>query len=134
MLGRWIAKSNYLFIYKPFIFMKMGIENLKSMLFFVLALTMDVFKSQEDGFQPKDIWAVAPRLMQIPAIVATKEEIKKEIDDLDEAEALDLKQYIATTFDIPNDKVEFFIEKGLAAGGGFIALLNEWKALKGLQA
>lgn len=114
--------------------MKMGIENLKSMLFFVLALTMDVFKSQEDGFQPKDIWAVAPRLMQIPAIVATKEEIKKEIDDLDEAEALDLKQYIATTFDIPNDKVEFFIEKGLAAGGGFIALLNEWKALKGLQA
>lgn len=90
----------------------MGIENIKEVLLFICRLTGGIVKSAEDGFS---VWKDWPNFIDaakalIPAIKDFKE-IPGEYADLDEAERAELVKLIQDEFDIPDDKVEAFIEQ-----------------------
>jgi hypothetical protein len=106
--------------------MALGIENLKKLVKFPLDLTKQIANSTSDGWQITDLFAFVDELAAIPGIVKSWKELK----DLDGDERKMLYDFVVTEFDIPNDKVELFVENALLNVVSLISLYEQFKALK----
>jgi len=101
---------------------KVGIEELKD----VLAFGIDVGEALSDGIGIEDISA----LFGLPEAIAGISNVPAEIADLDEAERKELKEYVSTEFDIPDDKLEAVIEQSISVVVDLYNLYTLFKAMK----
>ncbi len=108
----------------------LGIENLKKLIKFGCDLTKQISTSLADGWQWTDAFAFLDEIAAAPGVVKTFPEIKKELDDLTLEERAELYAYLIEEFDLPDDKVEFFVENSIALAIAAVALVEQWKALK----
>ena len=108
-----------------------GIENLKKMVKFATDFTEQVADALKDGkFSWTEAFGFVDEVMQIPGVVKSWPAIKQELSELSADERTALHQYVVEEFDIPNDKVEAFVENALGWAINAIALVEMWKALK----
>ena len=109
---------------------KFGIENLKKIVAFGCDLTKQINQSLEDGWQWTDAISFVDEIATIPGVVKSIPAVKQELSELSLAEREELLNYIVEKFDIPNDKVEAFVEHAVAIAISMVALVEEWKSLK----
>lgn len=108
----------------------LGIENLKKLVKFPLDLTKQIAESTSDGWQFTDLFAFVDEIAAVPGIVKSWKDVVGELKDLDPAERQELHAFVVTEFDIPNDKVEVFVENALLNVVSMIALYEQFKAIK----
>lgn len=108
-----------------------GIEALKKMVKFACDLTKQINSSLADGWQWTDAISFVDEISAIPGVVKSFPAIKQELADLTPEEREELHAYIVAEFDIPNDSVEAFVENALGVAINIVALVEQWKALKG---
>lgn len=106
---------------------KLGVQKLRLAILFALSFSQKIAVGATDGFDWTDVSALIPDLLQIPAIVQDSAAIVAEFKDLDEAERNELSAEISTTFDIPNDKVELYVEEALKGSLYIVSLVNRFK-------
>lgn len=110
---------------------KLGIEKLKELVKAGLGFGQKVSSDLED--KKISLWealGLIPNLFSIVGVVKSWADIKAEVDDLSTEERKELEDYVISEFDIPNDKVELFIEHSLSLVVSLIALAEEFKHLK----
>lgn len=111
-----------------------GIENLKKVVKFACDFTKQAATSLSDGWQWTDVFAFVDEMATVPGVIKSLPVVKKELADLSIAERAELYSYLELEFDIPNDKVEAFIEHSIQFTLSALALIDEFKALKAAQA
>lgn len=89
----------------------LGIQNLKEILDFSIS-TGEVIAGLQDGVDLKDLAPALSAAKKAPAALKDADQAWDEYLDMDDAEALELENFVVTEFDIPNDKVEEAIERG----------------------
>lgn len=88
-----------------------GVDNIKKVLSFVIGITKDIVKAQEDGkFSFKDLPLFVDDAFKIPAVIRAATEVYDEYVDLDAEESAALKEWAKGEFDWPDEKVEELIE------------------------
>jgi hypothetical protein len=107
-----------------------GIENLKKAVAFGLNLTEEIEKAGRDGFTWTDSVGFLDEIFQIPSIVASGDEIGRELKDLTEAEKTELVSYAVAEFDIPNNNVEAIVEDALNLAFTVVAMVVKWRTIK----
>jgi hypothetical protein len=108
----------------------LGISNLKTLVKFSCDFTKQIATALSDGkFQWLEALGFIDEIMQIPGVVKTWPEIKLEVADLTAEERQELHAYVVTEFDIPNDRVEGFIEYALMNAVSIVAMVEGWKAI-----
>lgn len=107
----------------------LGIENIKKLVGFSCRLTKQINEAGKDGWQWTDSFGFLDEAVEIPGIAKSFPEIKKELDDLSEAEQVELKAYLQTEFDIPNDAVEVMVENSVMQAVSLVALVQGWRAI-----
>lgn len=94
----------------------MGIENIKEVLKFMCELVNGVVKSLEDDhFNFADAINFYGAAKAIPAMIKDIDQVPGELMDLTDEEQQELIEYVKTEFDIPEDKVEKFVESAFRA-------------------
>lgn len=109
---------------------KFGIEALQKLVAFACALTSQITSSLADGWQWTDALSFVDEISAIPGVVKNFPAVKQELSELSAEEREQLHAYIVEKFDIPNDKVEAFVEDALGLSIHIVALVEQWKALK----
>lgn len=108
-----------------------GVENLKKLIKFSCDFTEQIADALSDGkFSWTESFGFVDEVMQIPGVVKSFPAIKQELSELSPEERQELYDYLKEEFDIPNDKVELFIENSLSLAIAAVALVEQWKALK----
>lgn len=107
-----------------------GIDNLKKLVKFACDLTKQITESLADGWQWTDALAFIDEITAIPGVIKSFPAIKQELGELSPQDRQDLYAYVVAEFDIPNDKVEAFVENSLLFAVSAVALVEQWKALK----
>lgn len=106
----------------------LGIDNLKKLLKAGLGFGKSAAKALEDKkVSFFEALGLVPEVFALIGIGKTWSEVQAEIDDLDEAEKAEINQYVANEFDIPNDKVESFIESAIMNIISLNALIYQFK-------
>lgn len=109
----------------------LGITNMKKLVKFSCDLTQQINESLEDGWQwVQDPISFLDEAMQVPGVAKSFPEIKKELDDLSDAEREELKDYLQEEFDIPDDELEVVIENSIMQAVSLVQLVNAWKRIK----
>jgi hypothetical protein len=109
----------------------LGIEKLKSLLKAGLNFGKSAAKALEDKkVSFFEAIGLVPEVFALIGVAKTWKEVQDEINDLDEAEKQAIHDYVADEFDIPNEKVEVFIEHALMQIIALNALVYEYKHLK----
>jgi len=109
----------------------LGIDNLKKLVKFSLDVTEQIASSLADGkITTMEIFGFLPQLVEIPGVVKSWPNIVAELKDLTPEERLELHAYVVSEFDIPNDKVESFVENALLQAVSLISLVEQFKGLK----
>lgn len=109
---------------------KFGTDNLKKVFKSVIGLTNEIAVDLQDK---KITWGesagLLDNLLEIPGVVTALPNVPNELADLSPEEKLDLENYIAQEFDIPNDVAEAKIEAGadVAVGLGKLIALSAKK-------
>ena len=89
----------------------MGIENIKEVLKFMCELVDGIVKSLEDDhFNFADAIHFYDAAKAVPAMIKDIDQVPGEFMDLTDEEQQELIEYVKTEFDIPADKVEYFVE------------------------
>lgn len=110
--------------------MALGIDNLKKLIKFSLDISENISSALADGkITTVEIFGFLPELMQVPGVVKSWKDIVAEVKDLMPDERIQLHAFVADEFDIPNDKVEVFIEHSLEQIISLNALILEFKKL-----
>lgn len=78
---------------------------------------------QDGKFQVQEIFLLIGNFAAVSEVVRAWPEAMQQFKDLDQAERHELNSYFAVKFDIPNDKVEAFIEKAIT---NVISLVDLW--------
>ena len=92
-----------------------GTENLKDVLKLFLTFVEDLSESLGDKeITLTDAFNFFDTLQAVGPAIAGIDQIPAELKDLDANEKKELNAFIASEFDIENDKVEMYIEKALA--------------------
>lgn len=107
-----------------------GIENLKKLVGFGCDLAKQIASSLSDGWQWTDAFSFVDEIAAIPGVVKSFPAIKQELTDLSAEERAELHTFVVEKFDIPNDKVEAFIENALGVAINIVALVEQFKSLK----
>lgn len=107
-----------------------GIETLKKAVHLAIAIPFQAAKTVKEKFQLFDILGFIDELKDLAAVIKVRKQIGLELKDLTTEERQELIVYIKAEFDIPDDKLEFFIEKALEWANSTIALIEEVKTLK----
>ena len=92
---------------------KLGIAKLKVLFGGILKLANAVSEALKDGAQYEDLFIVVKQWPNVNLILQESNAGWLEFKDLDSAEAVELSEFIALEFDIPNDQVEAKIEGGV---------------------
>lgn len=106
----------------------LGIEHLKQGLKFVFDFTSQV--AQTKKFKLVTIFSFIDDLIALGGVIVSWKDIIAEFKDLDDAEKQQLYQYVKDEFDIPNDKVEAFVENAFTWLMSTIELVEQAKGLK----
>lgn len=106
----------------------LGIENLKKL----IKAGLNFGKTAANALEDKKISffeaiGMIPEVFALIGVGKTWSEVQKEISDLEESEKAELKQFVSDEFDIPNDKIEVFIEHALEHLLSLNILIQEWK-------
>ncbi len=107
-----------------------GIENLKKIVKVACDFTKQAASSLMDGWQWTDFFAFVDEMAAIPGAVKSLPEVMQEIKDLQPEERDQLYAYLVEQFDIPNDKVEAFVEDAIAWAISTVSLVEKFKSLK----
>jgi len=104
----------------------LGTQNLKEIVDFGLS-TGEVIAGLQDGVDLKDLGPALSAAKKAPAALKDASLAWDEYCDMDDAEALELENFVVTEFDIPNDKVEEAIERGFKIACELRALIPLFK-------
>lgn len=108
-----------------------GVENLKKLIKFSCDFTEQITEALSDGkFSWVESFGFVDEVMQIPGVVKSFPAIKQELGELSNEERQELYDYLKEEFDIPNDRLEVFIENSLSLAIAAVALVEQWKAIK----
>lgn len=108
-----------------------GVENLKKLIKFSCDFTEQITEALADGkFTWMESFGFIDEVMQLPGVVKSFPAIKQELSELSPEERQELYDYLKEEFDIPNDRLEAFIENSLSLAIAAIALVEQWKAIK----
>lgn len=106
----------------------LGIESLKKLLKAGLGFGKSAAKALEDKkVSFFEALGLVPEVFALIGIGKTWTEVQAEINDLDEAEKAEINKFVSDEFDIPNDKVEVFIESALMNIISLNSLIYEFK-------
>jgi hypothetical protein len=109
----------------------LGTDKLKQVIDTGLGLQATLRAIFADGkFQLQEILLLAGNFTAITAVVQTWQEAVQQWKDLDQTERTELNTYFAQKFDIPNDKVEHFIELALTNVVSLVELYHAMRDLK----
>lgn len=101
-----------------------GIKETKEAIEFVASLSTAVGKAMDDGeLNLKDLMVFLPALILGPSAIAGIGLIKAEAADYTDEEIKALSAYFQAKFDIPNDKIEGYIEAGLQVALGLAKMV-----------
>ena len=111
--------------------MSLGTENLKK----AITLGLDLPKKIAEATADKkvtlgEIINFIPVAGEVIGTVRSWNDIKAELNDLDAEEKEELYAYFADKFDLPNEKVELFVEHALMNLISLVTLVQEFKNLK----
>jgi len=101
----------------------MGIEDLKD----VVKAGLDIGEALSDGIGIEDISA----LLSLPEAISGISNVPAEIADLDAAEKEELHAFVQAEFDLPDDKLEAFIEGAIKVVIEVYSLYLQFKSLEG---
>ena len=93
-----------------------GTENIKELLDYGFTWVMRIkeVRSEDSAGGEKITWTEVigsiGLITKVPGIIGNAKEAKDEFLDLDDAEVMEMKEYFADKFDIPNDKLEETLE------------------------
>lgn len=108
----------------------LGIENLKKLLKAGLSFGKNAAAALEDKkISFFEAVGLIPEAFSLISVGKTWSEVQAEINDLSEEEKVEINQFVSDEFDIPNNKVEVFIEHSLAQIIELNALILEFKKL-----
>lgn len=107
-----------------------GIENLKKAAKLGVSIGMQIETASKDGFTISDLFGFVGPLSLIPAVVANKNIIVEEFNELSPAELSELVTYVNTELVLENKKTEAAIEAGLQAVIAIINLVEKVKSVK----
>jgi hypothetical protein len=99
-----------------------GISELKD----VVKFGIGVGEALADGVQLSDLGA----LLELPNAISGISSVPEELSDLDDEERIELINYIRDEFDLPDEKVEEFVEDSLALVIAIHKLIVKFKDLK----
>lgn len=103
-----------------------GIQNIKEAVLFVCKFVEGLVKTLEDGkFKIHEVMHFAGAARVAPAAIGDLKEIPAEYADMDAAEKVELHAYIKAEFDLPDDKIEAFVEKAIKLGHDLADLIEE---------
>jgi hypothetical protein len=109
----------------------LGIEKLKALLKAGLTFGKNAAKAFDDKkISFFEAVGLIPEAFAIVGVAKTWAQVQQEINDLDEDEKEEINKFMADEFDIPNSKVELFIEHSLTQIIALNALVYEFKHLK----
>jgi hypothetical protein len=107
-----------------------GIKETKELVGFALLTAKAVVNSLADGkIGFEDAWRMIEVLQKAQPAFEGVAAIPTELGDLDNVEVDDLKKYILSEFDIPNDALEYVIEDALMIGLALARLYTKVKKL-----
>ncbi len=108
--------------------MLLGIEKLKALLKAGLNFGKSAAKALEDKkVSFFEAVGLIPEVFALIGVAKTWSEVQAEINDLDDEEKQQIHDYVSDEFDIPNEKVELFIEHALMQIISLNALVYEYK-------
>lgn len=107
-----------------------GIENLKKLIHLAIAIPFQAAKTVKEKFQLFDILGFIDELKDLAAVIKNRKQIGLELKDVSADERTALLSFAKEEFDIPDEKVEVFVENALTWGMSTLTLINEAKALK----
>jgi hypothetical protein len=102
-----------------------GIDNLKKIVGFGLALGETVIKASSEGSPLKKAAAMLDIMDDLPALFGI--DYQKALDEAKDLSADELKEigdYIADDFDIPDDQLEAKVEESIKVALEFVAVLQ----------
>ena len=95
--------------------MALGIKETKELLKFVTDLGEGIAQATKDGVWGfTDLYHFLPAAQSVFSGIGGIDEVIDELQDLDEAELEELKQYVVDEFDISSDEAEEYVEDGVA--------------------
>lgn len=108
----------------------LGIENIKKL----LKAGLNFGLSASEAFEDKKISffeaiGLVPEIFALIGVAKSWPEIQAELKELSEEEKVELSDFVNAEFDIPNDKVELFIEHALMQVLSLSTLIAEFKSL-----
>ena len=107
---------------------KLGIENLKKGIKFMLDLAKQIETSGKDGWKWSDCFAFIPELLLIPGIAKSGKDMLAELNDLDPSERADLDAFVQAEFNISSLKVESVVESAFDTALSIVNLIEKIKA------
>lgn len=109
----------------------LGTENLKKLITVGLEVPSVIAEITKDGKVTFfELFNILPIATELISVVKSYKQIADEFADLDDTEREELHTYFAEKFDIPNDKVEEFVEDALGVAFSLISLVARFKDLK----
>lgn len=109
--------------------MAVGTDNLKKLIDLGLSIPEQISKSGKDGWSFLDIFDFTDEAYEAYKVGKSWQLIVDELKDLDATERDELYVYFADKFNLPDDKVEFFVEKALQQAINIVELVEEFKKL-----
>lgn len=110
---------------------KIGIENLKKAVHFVIGLGEQTADVLADGkVKTLEMLQFIDELMELPGVVSAAKAIEEEVLALDEEGRVAINAYVNEQFDIPNDRLETIVKAGLDAAVSIFILIESFKAPK----
>jgi len=103
----------------------LGITKLKAGILLLVALFNQGKESAEDGIQPMDAFSFIDELAQAPGILASKDEMLAELNDLDPAERQEIISAVAEKLNVDDVKAESIVLKAMDVAFAGYALTKE---------
>lgn len=100
------------------------IDKLKAAIKFGIDLGQQIKEANKDGWQWTDSLGFIDDAAKVPGVIKSGPEMLLELKDLSDVEREELKVYVQTEFDIPNDDLEFVIEDALNISFSIVSLIT----------
>lgn len=107
-----------------------GIKELKEVVVFLAGFASAADAATRNGLDVNDIATFMPAMMMAPAAFTGLDKAKLELGNLDQAELQELRQAVADSLDLVDDKVEALVEYALSVALSLYDLIEQFKALK----
>jgi NifB/MoaA-like Fe-S oxidoreductase len=102
----------------------LGITKLKAGILLLVAFFNQGKEAAEDGVQTMDLFSFIDEAAQIPGVIASKDEILAELNDLDHSEKQEILDAVAEKLNVENEKAEKIVIAAIDALYGNYALVK----------